>query len=123
MRGSKQLPRNDYLVEVARRGVDLDEPQSRRGGKLWMAIPAPRACRRKGLANDIAAESEQQQDTGLTADEFMSTRAGDMAALNTPAIALDIVVFDRQGALKGRTASTPSHQPAASSFGERNRRT
>lgn len=38
-----------------------------------------------GLANDIAAESEQQQqDTGLTADEFMSTRAGDMAALNTP---------------------------------------
>lgn len=39
----------------------------------------------KGLANDIAAESEQQQqDTGLTADEFMSTRAGDMAALNTP---------------------------------------
>lgn len=38
----------------------------------------------KGLANDIAAESEQQQDTGLTADEFMSTRAGDMAALITP---------------------------------------
>ena len=34
----------------------------------------------KGLANDIAAESEQQQDTGLTADEFMSTRAGDTAA-------------------------------------------
>ena len=38
----------------------------------------------KGLANDIAAELEQQQDTGLTADEFMSTRAGDTAALITP---------------------------------------
>lgn len=45
------------------------------------------------------------------------------AALRTPAIALDILVFDRQGALKGRTASTPSHQPAASSFGDRKRRT
>ncbi|MFK3691899.1 cobalt-precorrin-5B (C(1))-methyltransferase [Agrobacterium tumefaciens] len=45
------------------------------------------------------------------------------AALKTPAIALDILVFDRQGALKGRTASTPSHQSAASSFGDRNRRT
>ena len=45
------------------------------------------------------------------------------AALRTPTIALDILVFDRQGALKGRTASTPSHQPAASSFGDRKRRT
>lgn len=45
------------------------------------------------------------------------------AALKVPGIELDILVFDRQGTLKGRTASTPSHQPFASSFGERNRRT
>ena len=59
---------------------------------------------------------------GFTFQRLRSPR-GRWWALKTPAIALDILGFDRQGALKGRTASTPSHQPFASSFGERNRRT
>ena len=45
------------------------------------------------------------------------------AALKDPAVSLDILVFDRQGNLKGRTAFTPSDHPSAFSFEERNRRT
>ena len=69
MRGSKQLPRNDYLVEVARRGVDLDEPQLRRGGKLWMAIPAPRACRR-------STGSQVPSSLGLGSEPPTDARSG-----------------------------------------------
>ncbi len=38
----------------------------------------------KGLAIDIAAEAEQQQDTGLTADEYMTTRTADVEAMVSP---------------------------------------
>lgn len=38
----------------------------------------------KGLALDIAAEAEQRQDTGLTADEYMTTRAADLEAMVKP---------------------------------------
>lgn len=38
----------------------------------------------KGLAIDIATEAEQQQDTGLTADEYMTTRSTDIAAMISP---------------------------------------
>lgn len=70
MRGSKQLPKNDYLVEVARRfGVDLDEPQSRRGGKPWMAIPARRACRR-------STGSQVPSSLGLGSEPPTDARSG-----------------------------------------------
>jgi DNA-binding transcriptional regulator YhcF (GntR family) len=39
----------------------------------------------KGLAIDIASEAEQQQDTGLTADEYMTTRSTDIEAMVSPA--------------------------------------
>ena len=39
----------------------------------------------KGLAIDIASEAEQRQDTGLTADEYMTTRSTDIAAMVSPA--------------------------------------
>ena len=38
----------------------------------------------KGMAIDIASEAEQRQDTGLTADEYMTTRATDIAAMISP---------------------------------------
>ena len=38
----------------------------------------------KGLAIDIASEAEQQQDTGLTADEYMTTRSTDIEAMVSP---------------------------------------
>ncbi|MGO4103772.1 TetR/AcrR family transcriptional regulator C-terminal domain-containing protein [Leifsonia sp. YAF41] len=38
----------------------------------------------KGMAIDIASEAEQQQDTGLTADEYMTTRSPDIAAMVSP---------------------------------------
>jgi DNA-binding transcriptional regulator YhcF (GntR family) len=38
----------------------------------------------KALATDIAFEAEQQQDTGLTADEYMTTRSTDIAAMVSP---------------------------------------
>lgn len=38
----------------------------------------------KGMAVDNAAEAEQQQDTGLTADEYMTTRSTDVAAMVSP---------------------------------------
>lgn len=38
----------------------------------------------KSLATDFAFETEQQQDTGLTADEYMTTRSTDIAALVSP---------------------------------------
>ncbi|KRA25501.1 hypothetical protein ASD65_14550 [Microbacterium sp. Root61] len=39
----------------------------------------------KGMAIDIASEAEQQQDTGLTADEYMTTRSTDIATMVSPA--------------------------------------
>lgn len=38
----------------------------------------------KGMAIDIASETEQRQDTGLTADEYMTTRARDIAEMISP---------------------------------------
>lgn len=38
----------------------------------------------KSLATDIAFEAEQRQDTGLTADEYMTTRSRDIAAMVSP---------------------------------------
>ncbi|PRB10267.1 GntR family transcriptional regulator [Microbacterium sp. MYb62] len=38
----------------------------------------------KSLATDIAFEAEQRQDTGLTADEYMTTRSTDIAAMVSP---------------------------------------
>lgn len=38
----------------------------------------------KSLATDIAFEAEQRQDTGLTADEYMTTRSMDIAAMVSP---------------------------------------
>lgn len=38
----------------------------------------------KAMATDIAFEAEQQQDTGLTADEYMTTRSTDIAAMVSP---------------------------------------
>ncbi|MFJ6532526.1 TetR/AcrR family transcriptional regulator C-terminal domain-containing protein [Microbacterium sp. NPDC091662] len=39
----------------------------------------------RALATDIAFEAEQRQDTGLTADEYMTTRSTDIAAMVSPA--------------------------------------
>jgi cobalt-precorrin-5B (C1)-methyltransferase len=76
-------------------------------------------------ANMVAHAFELAERAGIDLGAVVAEKAWvtAAAALKTPAIALDILVFDRQGTLKGRTASTPSHQPFASSFGERNRRT
>ena len=76
-------------------------------------------------ANMVAHAFELAEGAGIDLGAIVAEKAWvtAAAALKTPAIALDILVFDRQGALKGRTTSTPSHQPFASSFGERNRRT
>jgi len=38
----------------------------------------------KGIAIDIALEAEQQQDTGLTADQYMTTRSSDIEAMVSP---------------------------------------
>lgn len=38
----------------------------------------------KSLATDIAFEAEQRQDTGLTADEYMTTRSTDIAEMVSP---------------------------------------
>jgi cobalt-precorrin-5B (C1)-methyltransferase len=76
-------------------------------------------------ANMVAHAFQLAESVGIDLGAVVAEKAWvtAAAALKTPAIALDILVFDRQGALKGRTTSTPSHQPAASSFGDRNRRT
>ena len=39
----------------------------------------------KGMAIDIASEAEQQQDTGLTADQYMTMRSTDIEAMVSPA--------------------------------------
>lgn len=76
-------------------------------------------------ANTVAHAFELAEGADIDLGAIVAEKAWTTAAaaLKTPAIALDILVFDRQGALKGRTASTPSHQPFPSSFGERKRRT
>lgn len=76
-------------------------------------------------ANMVAHAFELAERAGIDLGAVVAEKAWvtAAAALKTPAIALDILVFDRQGALKSRTASTPSHQPFASFFGDRNRRT
>ncbi|MFN6983966.1 MAG: cobalt-precorrin-5B (C(1))-methyltransferase, partial [Rhizobium oryzihabitans] len=76
-------------------------------------------------ANMVAHAFELAEGAGIDLGAIVAEKAWvtAAAALKTPTIALDILVFDRQGTLKGRTASTPSHQPFASSFGDRNRRT
>lgn len=38
----------------------------------------------KGIAIDLAFEAEQRQDTGLTADEYMTTRSTDIEAMVSP---------------------------------------
>ena len=38
----------------------------------------------KGMAIDIASEVEQQQDTGLTADQYMTMRSTDIEAMVSP---------------------------------------
>lgn len=38
----------------------------------------------KSLATDVALETEHQQDTGLTADEYMNTRSTELAAMMSP---------------------------------------
>lgn len=75
-------------------------------------------------ANMVAHAFELAERAGIDLGAIVAEKAWvtAAAALKVPGIELDILVFDRQGTLKGRTASTPSHQPFASSFGERNRR-
>jgi cobalt-precorrin-5B (C1)-methyltransferase len=57
---------------------------------------------------------------GIVAQKAWVTAA---SALRSPDIALEILVFDRDGTLQGRTDFTPSDQPSAFPPGERNLRT
>ncbi len=76
-------------------------------------------------ANMVAHAFQLAEAAGIDLGNIVAEKAWvtAAAALKDPAVSLDILVFDRQGNLKGRTAFTPSDHPSAFSFEERNRRT
>ncbi|NTJ43439.1 cobalt-precorrin-5B (C(1))-methyltransferase [Agrobacterium larrymoorei] len=76
-------------------------------------------------ANMVAHAFAITEEAGIDLGAIVAQKAWVTAAsaLKTSEISLDILVFDRDGQLKGRTGSTPSDYPSALAFGERNRLT
>ena len=76
-------------------------------------------------ANTVAHAFQMAGETGIDLGGIVAQKAWvtAAAALRSPGIALEILVFDRDGNLKGRTDFTPSDQPSAFPAGERNLRT
>jgi cobalt-precorrin-5B (C1)-methyltransferase len=76
-------------------------------------------------ANTVSHAFTMAGSAGIDLGSVVAEKAWKTAAdaLNTPETALEILVFDRDGALKGRHGFAPSHHVSAFPSGERNRRT
>ncbi|NTE87587.1 cobalt-precorrin-5B (C(1))-methyltransferase [Agrobacterium rubi] len=76
-------------------------------------------------ANTVAHAFTMAGSAGIDLGSVVAEKAWETAAdaLNTPETALEILVFDRDGVLKGRYGFAPSHHVSAFPSGERNRRT
>jgi cobalt-precorrin-5B (C1)-methyltransferase len=76
-------------------------------------------------ANTVAHAFQLAEEQGIDLGSIVAGRAWKTAAsaLRMPAIALEILVFDRDGKLKGSTGFTPSDHSDAFPAGERNLRT
>ena len=76
-------------------------------------------------ANTVAHAFTMAGGAGIDLGNVVAEKAWQTAAdaLNVPETALEILVFDRDGAMKGRFGFAPSHHVSAFPSGERNRRT
>ncbi len=76
-------------------------------------------------ANTVSHAFTMADADGIDLGDVVAERAWRTAAdaLNTPETQLEILVFDREGVLKGRYGFAPSHHVPAFPSGERNRRT
>lgn len=77
-------------------------------------------------ANTVSHAFSLADSAGIDLGATVAAKAWKTAAdaLNTPGMSLEILVFDRDGMLKGRSGFAPSsHQVSAFPSGERNRRT
>lgn len=76
-------------------------------------------------ANTVSHAFIMAEGAGIDLGGIVAERAWKTAAdaLNTPRTQLEILVFDREGALKGRYGFAPCHHVPAFPSGERNRRT
>ncbi|SCX17789.1 cobalt-precorrin-6A synthase [Agrobacterium sp. DSM 25558] len=76
-------------------------------------------------ANTVAHAFTMAGSAGIELGNVVAEKAWQTAAdaLNVPETVLEILVFDRDGALQGRFGFAPSHHVSAFPSGERNRRT